>query len=82
MVSKCYLCGGKTVKKLVTAENWWGDKLTLVEDVPAWVCEDCGEKYFDADVCRVLDAMRETPPVEKRFIRVPVYGFKEAAGNI
>lgn len=28
MVTRCYLCGGKTVKKTVTAENWWGDKLT------------------------------------------------------
>jgi len=75
MVTRCHLCGGKTVKKTVTAENWWGDKLTLVEDVPAWVCEDCGEKYFDAETCRALDAMREAPPAERRTIRVPVYTF-------
>ncbi|SMB99059.1 YgiT-type zinc finger domain-containing protein [Thermanaeromonas toyohensis ToBE] len=78
MVTRCYLCGGKTVQRLVTAENWWGDQLTLVEGVPAWVCENCGEKYFEAEVCRILDAMREAPPAEERIMRVPVYKFPPA----
>ena len=53
MVTRCYLCGGRTAKKLVTAENWWGDELALVEHVPAWVCESCGEAYFDAETCKL-----------------------------
>ena len=35
MVTRCYLCGGKTELRRITAENWWGDQLALVENVPA-----------------------------------------------
>ena len=38
MVTKCYLCGGTPEFRHVTAENWWGEQLVLVENVPAWVC--------------------------------------------
>ncbi|MDH7577537.1 MAG: type II toxin-antitoxin system MqsA family antitoxin [Bacillota bacterium] len=77
MVTRCYLCGGETVKKLVTAENWWGETLALVENVPAWVCEDCGEAYFDAETCKQLDRLRKTPSPPERTVQVSVYNFPE-----
>lgn len=73
MITKCFQCGNAMVKKLVTAENWWGDTFTLVEDVPAWVCEHCGEQYFDAEVVLELDKMKENPPQAKKILQVPVY---------
>lgn len=79
MVTRCFICGGKTERRRVTAENWWGDKLSLVENVPAWVCEDCGEAYFDADTCRQLDRIRETPPEAERTVQVPVYAFSQGS---
>jgi YgiT-type zinc finger domain-containing protein len=79
MVKKCALCGGKTEEKLVTAENWWGEKLTLIENVPAWVCENCGEQYFDAIVCNELGRLRRNPPLKHRIIEVPVYPYTSAA---
>ena len=78
MVTRCYLCGGSTAKKRVTAENWWGEELVLVQDVPAWVCETCGEAYFEADVCLELDRLRESPPPTLKTLQVPVYGFSES----
>ena len=75
MISKCLICGGKTVKKIVTTENWWGEKLTIVENVPAWVCDTCGEQFFEPRICEELDRLRDTPPVAKRTIQVPVYSF-------
>ena len=75
MVTQCYFCGGKIVPRLVTAENWWGEKLALVEDVPARVCEVCGESYFEAEVCRKLDQIRQAPPPVYRTMEVPVYPF-------
>ncbi len=30
MVTRCYLCGGPTERRLVTAENWWGEALALI----------------------------------------------------
>ena len=79
MVDRCYLCGGSTVFERVTAENWWGEVLTLVEDVPAWVCEDCGEAYFEAETCRKLDRLRRSPPPRRRTVEVPVYSYPEGA---
>ena len=75
MISKCLICGGKTVKKIVTTENGWGEKLTIVENVPAWVCDTCGEQFFEPRICEELDRLRDTPPVAKRTIQVPVYSF-------
>ena len=75
MVTRCFLCGGKTARSLVTAENWWGEKLALIEGVPAWVCEDCGEQYFDAETSKRLDTLRQVPPSAARTVQVPVYAF-------
>lgn len=79
MVTKCFQCGNPTVKKFVVAENWWGDTFTLVENVPAWVCEHCGEQYFDAEVVKELDKMKEKPLKAKRVIQVPVYVYGQPA---
>lgn len=79
MVSRCHLCGGDTEQQKVTAENWWGEKLALVENVPASVCINCGEKYFDAETCKRLDQLRRRPPDVERTVEVPVYAFAPAA---
>ena len=79
MVTQCHLCGGKTESQRVTAENWWGGQLALVENVPAWICSDCGEKYFDADTCKQLDQLRRKPPDAERTLKIPVYSFRPAA---
>jgi len=75
MVTRCYFCGGKTKRGRVRAENWWGDTLAFVENVPAWVCEDCGEPYFEAETCR----LRQAPPPARQTIQVPVYAFSDEA---
>ena len=79
MVTRCYLCGGTTERRTITAENWWGEQLSLVENVPAWVCQQCGEAYFDADTSRQLDRLRQSPPPSARTVVVPVYPFVVAA---
>ncbi len=79
MVTRCYFCGGKTELRRVTAENWWGEKLALVENVPAWVCTDCGEPYFEAETCKQLDRLRAAPPPARKTVEVPVYAFSEDA---
>jgi len=78
MVTKCLQCGFSTVKKFVTVENWWGDTFTLVENVPAWVCENCGEQYFDAKVIKELEKMKDKPPKVKRIIKVPVFNYSQS----
>jgi YgiT-type zinc finger domain-containing protein len=79
MVTRCYLCGATTERRNVTAENWWGDELSLVENVPAWVCRQCGETYFDAETSKQLDRLRQAPPATTRTVSVPIYPFEAAA---
>ncbi len=76
MVTQCYLCGGATKRQEITAENWWGEQLALVEDVPAWVCQQCGEQYFDAETSRQLDRLRQAPPPAIKTVPVPVYSLR------
>jgi YgiT-type zinc finger domain-containing protein len=76
VVTRCHLCGGATRQQEVTAENWWGDRLALIEDEPAWVCHQCGEQYFDSEVSRELDRLQESPPATARTVPVPVYSFR------
>ena len=42
----CYFCKGEVVKKKIQHVHQWGEKIVLFEDVPAEVCQQCGEIYF------------------------------------
>ena len=44
----CEFCSGKTRKKKVRRQHWLRGKLYIVENVPAEVCSECGERYFPA----------------------------------
>ncbi len=37
------------MRKRVRVEKWVNEKLIVIENVPALVCEECGEKYYDAE---------------------------------
>lgn len=53
----CYFCKGTTIEQETTVDYRWGDKLIVIKNVPAEVCSQCGEKYFDAEVSRQMEAM-------------------------
>ena len=54
----CTFCGGRVQERLVTKACWWGDQLVaIVEDVPASVCDQCGERYYKAYVLKEIEAM-------------------------
>ena len=51
----CHFCGGRVTERAVVVDYRWGDELlAIVEDVPAGVCEVCGERYFKAAVVKAL----------------------------
>lgn len=44
---ECFHCRGKLVRRTVSyTANRKGYHL-IIDDVPAWVCEQCGEPLFD-----------------------------------
>lgn len=45
-MTTCYFCKSPVIAQLTSADFCWGDDLKIIEQVPAEVCEQCGEKYF------------------------------------
>jgi len=49
----CAVCKiGETKPGEVTLLLERGESIIIIKDVPAHICENCGERYFDADVTR------------------------------
>lgn len=75
----CYFCiKGKIKKEKVDIIRYWGKEPIALNDVPALVCQRCGERYFEAKVSqqieeRILDVLERKSSVEK--IDVPVVYF-------
>lgn len=78
-MNNCYLCiKGKLKKEKVDIVRFWGKKLIALNDVPALVCQQCGERYFEAKVShkiddRIQDALKRKSSLQK--IDVPVVQF-------
>jgi len=73
----CHYCGGEIEEKKVKVDFWWGGKLYLIEDVPAGLCRQCGEKYFTAKVSQKMDELVRSSVVEAT-IQIPVKRFRAA----
>jgi len=73
---KCYLCSGEMKKEMVTITRYRKGNYYLIEEVPAMVCEQCGEKWFSMSTVMKMDQLMEKPlePGEK-YINVPVRKF-------
>jgi len=78
-MNNCYFCiKGELKRKKVDIVRYWGKELIALNDVPALVCQQCGEKYFDAKVShkidkRIQDALKRKTTIPK--INVPVVQF-------
>jgi len=68
----CYFCRkGILENKKVTVDFRWGNKLTVIEEVPASVCNECGEKYYSAEVSREMEKIA-TEGKKEKVIEVPL----------
>jgi YgiT-type zinc finger domain-containing protein len=58
-MKECYFCKGNIEKKLVIVECEYNGKKIIIEDVPAEVCEQCGEKYFNSETTLKLEKIKK-----------------------
>lgn len=57
---KCVICKtGQTYPGRTTVTLQRGETVVIIRDVPAEICEDCGEFYLDAEVTRRIYADAE-----------------------
>lgn len=73
MSDSCDVCGGKLRRTVTTYTQEYEGKMIVVENVPAWVCDQCGESYFDPDVVEQVQTLIWSGAKPARFIETPVY---------
>ncbi len=77
--ANCPRCQQTLVAKTVKTAIWQGDRVAIVEDIPAHVCGSCLEQFYDDDVSDALRRLAEQGfPAEaaEKEIRVPVFSLK------
>ena len=51
----CSFCGGGVEEKKIEYDYRRQGHLLVISNVPAGVCRQCGEKYFQPDVLKKMD---------------------------
>ena len=76
---KCHVCGERMEERLIKQEFWIKRKLIVVEDIPAGVCPQCGEKVVRGNIGRLIAALLEDAKRlrKARTMSVPVLSFAE-----
>ena len=74
----CSNCKGTLEEQLTTYTQWYEERLVVIENVPAWVCEQCGETYFDPEIVDRVQQLiwSEAEPV--RVVETDVYDLNAA----
>ena len=79
----CTQCGGTNFRnEMVRSAFWHEDRLVVVEDIPALVCENCQEQLYDDQTVVLIDLLRgDGFPLEKAQseLRVPIFSLRERA---
>ena len=78
MMTECYFCKGRVEQQKVDVDFRWGHKLKIIENVPAGVCQQCGEKYFEAAVYKTVERLAASRAKPTARLTVDVMRFKEA----
>jgi YgiT-type zinc finger domain-containing protein len=76
----CPQCGQTMRAEKVKTAIWRDERLFVVEDVPACVCDSCMEQYYDDWVTEALRRLTEngfSTAKVKREIVVPVFSLEE-----
>ncbi len=53
----CFMCKGTLEKKKVNYIVDLGETIIIIKGVPAKVCEQCGEQYFDDKTSENIEAI-------------------------
>ncbi len=77
---RCHVCGERMEGRQIKQDFWIKEKLIVIEDVPAGVCPQCGEKVVRAEVGQQIATLIGSSHRlrDARTINVPVIHFEEA----
>lgn len=65
---QCYYCGGtcREKKTVVDLCVWKDGKVLVATNVPAHVCDDCGEAYYEPETVKKVEELLKAFAVEGR----------------
>lgn len=71
----CDLCGSLMTEQVVTYTIEFGDRLVVVEHVPARVCVQCGERLYNPETVERLQKTVREQRAPSRMLQTPVFDF-------
>jgi len=75
---RCKYCGFETHYNVIKAAFSTVRGLIVIEDIPAWLCDRCGEQFFEDKIPRLVKQVMTSPTIKpKRQICIPVFSPKE-----
>jgi YgiT-type zinc finger domain-containing protein len=74
----CEFCDGRVEQRVVQARFRHRGRTVYIDHVPAWVCNRCGEQYFDAPVYKQMEAIARHSDRITRTISFPLAEYTEA----
>ncbi len=76
---ECLYCKGNLVRKKVSyTANRKGYHL-IIDDVPAWVCSQCGEPLFDEETVNIIQEMLHEMDERVHKLAVPLVAMGQAS---
>lgn len=75
MADQCEFCEGEMKQRSILARFRYKGQTIYVENVPAWVCNRCGEEYFDASVYKRLERIAQQREQIDKVISFPLAEF-------
>ena len=75
----CAFCKGELEERLIRYLSEFEGRVIIIENVPAQVCAQCGEKVFRPEVVEKIQRLVWEQPSPKRREEVPVYDLAEVA---
>jgi len=75
----CPRCGQRLRADVVKTAIWRDDRLFVVEDIPAQVCDTCAEQFYDeptTEALRRLTAEGFASATATREVVVPIYSLE------
>ena len=72
---KCFMCKGETESKFVNYLVDIDNNIIIIKEVPAHVCKQCGERYFDNDVMKNLEKIIDE--VKRVSMEISIVNYRE-----
>jgi YgiT-type zinc finger domain-containing protein len=66
---ECHRCGGHISEQLIQQEFWLKDQLVVIDELPAGVCDQCGERIVNATVSQQIEKLLRN---QQRLAKAPV----------